>query len=823
VLVVLIGGLLLLPQLIPTDVYRNQIQTEATKALGRDVHMTGKLSLSAFPRIEARVGAATIANPKDFGGQAPFASMKELRAAVKLWPLLFGKVEIDQFVLVEPNIALVQKEDGANNWTFAFAEQKEPKKPGEIPSLGDVRIIDGKVSFEDRKAGSTHTLSDFDFRMRMPAIDKPMKVEASGQADNNPFKLNADVKNTKAMLAGSASDVSAKFETKIVNAEVKGTLALGDKPAFDFTFTGDVPSVPALADAFKVADLPARSVLGKVSAKGQALGTLDDITLKIADARHESPLLNANFNGDIRLAQAITLAITANAEAPKLADLAKAMNIEAPVAGAMGKATATTKVTGQLGDLKFSDVQFRHDSGLLNIAFDGSARLAADLTFDGHMAIKAPDLRQLAATAGAKLPEGDVYKTFAFSGDTSGGTKNVALKNAVVEFDAVRGTGEAALSMGGRPHLTGSLATNLIDVTPYALASGAPKDKKTSGGWGTEPLDLTPLRLADADLTLKAEGIKFQKFNFGPSNLAVTLASGKLTADLQQTSLFGGAGGAMVVADGSGAVPKVAVKASIKKLTLEPLMQAAAGFGMLDGSGDVDVDIAGSGASLQALMSSLAGNGAFKFGEGTLKGVDLPELAKGAQDALKTKSIPLNAFGGSKTTKFNSLNASFNMKNGVAAMSDLKLDAGVMSVSGGGSLDVGGQKLSLSLYPELKNKKEGVNGFGLPVKLAGGWDGVSLGIDYDWLLKRATSGVTTKVQDEIESQLKKQLGGDLGSLVGKKPTPATPEPASQPAPAPQPNAAPAPAPQAQPAAPAKPEDKAKKEINKALGKLLGKD
>ena len=61
-------------------------------------------------------------------------------------------------------------------------------------------------------------------------------------------------------------------------------------------------------------------------------------------------------------------------------------------------------------------------------------------------------------------------------------------------------------------------------------------------------------------------GIKFDKFDFGPSNIVVTLHSGKLVADLKQTSLFGGAGGASFVADGSGAKPAIALKANLDGL-----------------------------------------------------------------------------------------------------------------------------------------------------------------------------------------------------------------------------------------------------------------
>ncbi|HEX5005513.1 MAG TPA: AsmA family protein, partial [Hyphomonadaceae bacterium] len=823
VLLVLAAAVVILPMLIPSDVYRQRIEAEATKALGREVKV-GKVGVSIFPRIEARAGASTIANPEGFGDQ-PFASMKELRAAVALWPLLFQKVEIDEFVLVEPNIAMVQLADGRNNWTFKVPGG-EPAQPGQptkpiSASLGDVRILGGHVSYDDRKAGQVHTLSKLNLKADMQAIDKPFNVSADGLANDLAFKLNTRIENPQSMMDGLASPVTIKLDTDLIKTELDGTLALGEKPAFDFRFDGEIPSAVELADAFQVKDLPARSVLGKLSAKGQAFGDPTDITLKIEDARHESALLNADLKGEARVAQYITVALEANAEAPNLDELAKAMNIEAPAGEALGKATATTRIDGKLGDLAFSNVNFRHDSGLLKIDFAGAAKLGAALTYNGRLNIAAPDLRRLASAAGAKLPEGDIYKSFALSGDTSGSIKDVMLKNASVQFDAITAKGEAGLALGAKPRLTGALTTGDIDVTPYLTASGAPTEpEERTRGWGAEPIDRTPLRLADANLSLKTGGVRYDRFDFGPSNIAVTLADGKLTADLKQTSLFGGKGGAVFSADGSGAIPAIAMKANLDALSLKPFLQAAAGFDLMEGAGDVQIDIAGSGANLQTMMNSLVGSGDFKFDNGVMHGVNLAELGNAAKTALGTKQLPLNAFGKDAQTKFGRLNANFAMKDGVAVMANLKMDADAFTVTGGGALDIGDQKLSLSLFPEFKSKDAGLNGYGLPLKLSGGWDGVGVSMDWDFLARKAVGAAQTKVANEIQDELKKQLGSELGGLLGiggKSQTPASaPAPAPTPAiPANPPASEPAPAdsPPAQPSAeaPKSAEDRLKEE------------
>jgi AsmA protein len=843
VLAVLIAGLLVLPRFIPTEVYRKQIETVATTSLGREVRVTGDIRLSVFPRIEARAGAASIANPPGFNDR-PFATIKELRAAVKLFPLLVRRVEIDEFVLVEPDIALVALEDGSNNWTFKPPQprpQAEPDQPAPDigAALGDVRIRKGAVSYEDRKSQTRHAFTQLDLKADMQALDKPLRVTASGLANLVPFKASSRVANPQAMIDGAGSEVEANLTTDLIETALSGTVRLGEAPAFDLGFEGDIPSVTRLADAFKVADLPARDALGRITARGRLTGAPGALTLAMDSARHESPLLNADFTGSAQLAQFITLDITANAEAPQLARLAQTLAIETPGDNVLGAAKASARITGQLGDLAFQDVSLAHDSDLLRIKFDGSARLATTLTFDGKVAIASPDLRKLAAATNATLPPGEVYKTFSLSGETAGGTDRVQLRNAVVQLDNLKGTGSASLDFGrGRPTLRASLRTDPLDVTPYALASGAPTEADSKDAWRKTPIDLSPLRLVDATLDLAAAGVTYQKFNFGPSDLGVTLKDGRLVADLRQTSLFGGAGGLSVIADGSGPAPVLALKAQINGLGLQPLMQASAGFNRLAGNGDLLIDITARGGTVADVMASLNGQGALNVRDGVISGVDFVQLVNVARTAAAQRQIPLSAFGANASTPFRNMKASFAVKDGVAAMGDMLIDASVMKVSGGGALDLGKQTLSLSLFPEFTDRAKGMNGYGLPLKLSGGWSGVNVSLDFDWLLKRATADAGARVNDAIEGELRKQVGDEFTRALGigrggvRQPAPQTPPaPVSDPAAPTAPEAAPGgsgtpetPAPEAAPPPPPKTaEELLREEAGKRLGGLLNRN
>ena len=74
-------------------------------------------------------------------------------------------------------------------------------------------------------------------------------------------------------------------------------------------------------------------------------------------------------------------------------------------------------------------------------------------------------------------------------------------------------------------------------------------------------------------------------------------------------------------------------------LAVKPLLMAAANFANADGVGMLNIDVKGEGANLQALMSSLAGDGKFNLSNGVLNGVDLTALVKAAKTAFSTKSM----------------------------------------------------------------------------------------------------------------------------------------------------------------------------------------
>src|SRR6266851_7419625 len=122
IVVLLLVAVVALPFLINANEFRPRLESELTKALGRDVKV-GNLKLAIMSGgVSADV--LSIADDPVFS-RSPFVSAKSLNVAVELWPLIFSrKLHVTGITIDQPQIVLLQNAPG--DWNFS----KLGSKPG---------------------------------------------------------------------------------------------------------------------------------------------------------------------------------------------------------------------------------------------------------------------------------------------------------------------------------------------------------------------------------------------------------------------------------------------------------------------------------------------------------------------------------------------------------------------------------------------------------------------------------------------------------------------------------------------------------------------
>src|SRR6185295_4007434 len=161
--------------------------------------------------------------------------------------------------------------------------------------------------------------------------------------------------------------------------------------------------------------------------------------------------------------------------------------------------------------------------------------------------------------------------------------------------------GPAAAAPRMKPGNEASKREDKVQAGSSAVASGF----KHGGGrrdWADDPIDLTPLGLADADLTLSAERVVYKDVTTGQARLTLSVKDrvGRLTLD--EMLLYSGRGKGVLTLDGSGQVPVTAADLRLEGVSAAPLLRDALGMDWLDGRSTIVVGIAGQGSTERRIV-----------------------------------------------------------------------------------------------------------------------------------------------------------------------------------------------------------------------------
>jgi len=838
ILLILAGifGLLLVaaltvPFFVPKSVYKAQIEKAATSALGRDVLLTGDVSVSVFPRIAASVGGVSVSNPEGFT-TPNLIEAGELRGSVKWLPLLSRRVEVEELSFVDANVQLEKLADGRTNWEFGTGEEAPPETTGEggsvNASIGKASLKNASLTYRDKTTGTVYELKDLNLDAAMQGFDKPLKAKADGVFQDQAFDIDLMLDTPEAIQSGAPAQVSFELDSKLAKASYDGSVTLGDAPSLAGAFTLNAPNLADVA-RFASVEMPVNlAPLGAGEMKGTVSGPFDALVIQFDGLTLKGNLLDLAFTGAVDLRETPTIDGALRATAPNTGELLKQMGIEVPAEDALEKVQISGNVTGPADAISLKGLDVRHTGALLNATYKGDASLAGDGRVNGQIDASSSELRALLKAADVEMEPGDTLQSFSAAGAISGSFKKVDLTNLALKVDDISANGVAGVDVTKeRPRLTGDLDMGTLDLSPFlAPADQEKKPQQPMQGWSKDPLDLAALKSVDADLKVRTTTLTLGNITLNNASVVSTLQNGQLNADLPTFSAFGGNWGGKLVVDASGAKPSVSMAMTGDSVGISSLLGTLAGFDKLTGTGTFSVTANGSGSSIDEIMHALNGEVSTKLNEGALKGLNVAQLVRSAdslQKALTTGNLQnldfTSVLSPEAETDFTSFNTVLKVENGVANVDLMKLLSPVLGIDGTGQINLGGQTLDLRLATSIDKKGQGagsvvqLNGIPVPVRVSGSWTSPKVTPD--------TSGITKA----LEAELKGKLLDGIGSTLGGGST--TPNPLAdilglpgQPAPSTE-GGAETEAPSTEtPAEKESPEDAAERAARDALNKLL---
>lgn len=411
-----------------------------------------------------------------------------------------------------------------------------------------------------------------------------------------------------------------------------------------------------------------------------------------------------------------------------------------------------TFLTGQISALSLNA-----DIGKARLGFDGRAGFAPAMA-EGQIDADLGDLRAVMALINLpapELPEGLGARAVALAGAvTLTEAGSVHLRDGKITLDDNRLTGDIDLTPGKeRPHLNARISTGALNL---AALGGADGDSGGGGaadtGWSKAPIDASGLTALDANLALSAESIDLGTARLGRSRVLITLERGRAVFDIRELAAYGGTVTGEVVVNGRNGL-STGGNLVVAGLAMQPLLKDMADYDRLIGAGDMRLKFLGVGNSMDALMRSLSGDGLLSFGKGELRGLDLAGMLR---------TLDTGYVGEGAKTIFDSITASFAIKDGVLRSDDLKLTAPLITATGAGTVGIGAQVLDFTVLPTALSKADGTGGVKVPLRITGPWAAPKFKLDLEALAQEKLSVQKERLDAEAKARLAKEAEEKLG-------------------------------------------------------------
>ncbi len=411
-------------------------------------------------------------------------------------------------------------------------------------------------------------------------------------------------------------------------------------------------------------------------------------------------------------------------------------------------------------------------------------------TLEGTLKARLDENRQLlevsdavlaAKLSGDALPRPQLQVKLAGFARAELDKQNVTLTNLVMGVDDALLSGNGSVQLGAVPRVEFDLKGEKLDLdgwlgqpakaAPAAASSGAAAPAGTTAqaaapaakALSTAEPDLTALKSVDLAGRLQLGSVRLKGLDLSAVDLQLALAGGQLTLKQFSAGVAGGKVTASGVLDARQKPARYQAHKRVQGVDVRPLLQTLAQTDLLEGKGDLEVEVQGAGLSELALRSRMQGKVNLKLSDGALHGINLAEMIREARATLTGKGA--DQVKEARKTDFSALTASFRIADGVAQSDDIQLFAPALRVKGQGQTALVPETLDFLFLTSVVESSKGQGGkdvdelkdITIPVRIGGHWQAPSYRLDVKALLSN-NKLLEEKARKEAERGLKKLLG-----------------------------------------------------------------
>ncbi|MEZ8119218.1 AsmA family protein [Vibrio splendidus] len=304
--------------------------------------------------------------------------------------------------------------------------------------------------------------------------------------------------------------------------------------------------------------------------------------------------------------------------------------------------------------------------------------------------------------------------------------------------------------------------TETASTAPSGSAGGSTSNSGSSAPAKEVEPDLSALKMLDVkgDITID----KFKANNAKMQNVKTAFSVNRGIAELTSftSNLYQGSISATAKLDARKTPATYTAKKKIRGVKVQPLLVDVANNDMLEGTGNIDVNVKGKSLTPTGIKKNLVGTIVINFEDGAVNGINVAQLIR--ENYAKIKGEKVESTNEAQKTDFSAMKATLKVDKGWVSTNDLSAQSPLLRVTGQGKANFINETVDFLVRTSIVGSLEGQGGKNIddlkdvtiPIKVTGQWADPKFALVFDDVLKqkaqkeidRGVNKLTDKIKDE---------------------------------------------------------------------------
>lgn len=222
----------MVPWTIATDPVARHVGSHLRALTGLELFVDGRATLAILPLPRIKLEEVTLTSAEG----EPLVRAGQLRGELRLLPLLVGRMELSDAMLLKPTITVTTDAVGRSPWEATvqrLAEQVDPARLAEHRvHIGRLIIMGGTLIRDDQRVGSTETIRDINLVVSWPRPASAIDVVGTLAWRDEPVDVKLIGLNPAKLSTGETSDVYLRVELPNASFALSGEVTGGGDAQF---------------------------------------------------------------------------------------------------------------------------------------------------------------------------------------------------------------------------------------------------------------------------------------------------------------------------------------------------------------------------------------------------------------------------------------------------------------------------------------------------------------------------------------------------------------------------------------------------------------